>query len=419
MRWFDWAAPERTFTMCAAVLGSGVMLAIVGILTAHLTGGRRQRLRLEEEVAQRTEELRQALLSANEASRAKTDFIARIGHDLRSPLTSIIGYSQLLSDAGGPQARQARTIRRSARHMLNLINDLIAYTHGGGDKLNEVPVRIHILLETIVEEAWILARKNNNQFMSSIQSNLPSMLVVDGTRLRQILTNLLDNAAKFTHNGVIELVAGMEPAGRVDQAWLWFSIRDTGCGIEPDDQAKIFEPFYRSAGLSEGIGLGLPIVAEWTRRMNGMLTLRSTPGEGTEIDVRLLVRLDIEVHIPPAQSSSADDHLSWADVADGELTIRELPAAVAKVRVGCSNDAGCDDIAPPSEMLEQAERLLAMGALTDLHDWVKTLYQAHPQCRTFALLSQTLVEAGDLDTLRWLVGRNRDMPIAAGFDEVE
>lgn len=153
--------------------------------------------------------------------------------------------------------------------------------------------------------------------------------------------------------------------------------------------------------------------------MNGMLTLRSTPGEGTEIDVRLLVRLDIEVHIPPAQSSSADDHLSWADVADGELTIRELPAAVAKVRVGCSNDAGCDDIAPPSEMLEQAERLLAMGALTDLHDWVKTLYQAHPQCRTFALLSQTLVEAGDLDTLRWLVGRNRDMPIAAGFDEVE
>ncbi|WP_185267010.1 sensor histidine kinase [Halopseudomonas xiamenensis] len=393
MRWLDWAAPETLFTMCVAILGSATLLAIVGILLIYLAGEHRQRLRLEEEVARRTEELRRALMSANEASRAKTDFIARVSHDLRSPLTSILGYSQLLSEAGGPQAYQARTILRSARHMLDLINDLIEYTRGGGDKLNEVPVRIQTLLETIVQEAWVLARQNNNQFVSSIQRDLPTTLVLDGTRLRQILLNLLDNAAKFTRNGMIELVAGVEASGHEDQSWLWFSIRDTGCGIAPDDQGKVFEPFFRSADLAEGVGLGLAIVAEWTRRMNGTLTLHSAPGEGTEIKVRLLVRLaplmDAEADLPPQPAAS------------DEPGYRQLAAAL--IRADSMEGEAGDDVAPPAEVLEQLERLLAIGALTDLRDRVETLYLTHPQCRRFVLLSRALLEKGDLDALRWLI----------------
>ena len=390
MRWLDLAAYEGLFMLCAAVLVSSIMLTIAGILVVYLAGERRQRLHLEEQVARRTEELRRALLSANEASRAKTDFIARVSHDLRSPLTSIIGYSQLLSDAGGPQAYQARTIRRSARHMLNLINDLIEYPHGGGDKLNEVPVRIHTLLEAIAQEAWILARKNNNQFISSIQRELPATLVLDGTRLRQILLNLLDNAAKFTRNGMIELVAGVDVGGPEDQPWLWFSIRDTGCGIAPDEQSKVFEPFYRSADLSDGAGLGLPIVAEWTRRMNGTLALHSTPGEGTEIKVRLLVRLEADVDTAPAMD--ADDDLAL-----------QLAEAAALIRSGSTDGDACADAAPPVEVLEQMERLLAMGALTDLRDGVETLYLTNPQCRRFVLVARALLEKGDLETLHWLV----------------
>jgi signal transduction histidine kinase/FixJ family two-component response regulator len=263
----------------------------------------RERDRLEHAVQARTAELQQAMIAADEANRAKGDFLARISHDLRTPLTSIIGFADLVRAGGREHSDRGHIIRRNADHMLGLVNDLIDYA--GGHNVHAVhsePVYIYAMIDAVGQNAVGLAGRNRNAFSVDIQNDLPPVLELDGKRVQQILGNLIDNAAKFTSDGFIGLTIGCLPA-QADHGppgggqhhghyRLILSVSDTGCGIAPQDQATIFEPFSRlgSHAHHPGVGLGLAIVKQWTERMSGSIHVTSALGAGTTVTVQIPVR---------------------------------------------------------------------------------------------------------------------------------
>lgn len=262
---------------------------------------------------QSKQHLRDAVLRANAADRAKTDFLARASHDLRAPLTSIIGYAQLLQGCGGTAGQHGQIIRHSADHMLTLINDLVEYASGSlRDEIDARPQRLPEFIERLAHEATMLARRNHNRFVLQRRDGLPGVVWMDARRVQQIVGNLIENAAKFTRQGSIELTVGHStdgaPAGGV---MLQIEVRDTGCGISADDLPRVFEPFFRCGDSRriEGTGLGLPIVDLWIKRLGGSLQLDSALGVGTRIRLAIPLKLgsegDIEARQPHEEALPA------------------------------------------------------------------------------------------------------------------
>ena len=262
---------------------------------------------------QSKQHLRDAVLRANAADRAKTDFLARASHDLRAPLTSIIGYAQLLQGCGGTAGQHGQIIRHSADHMLTLINDLVEYASGSlRDEIDARPQRLPEFIERLTHEATMLARRNHNRFVLQRRDGLPGVVWMDARRVQQIVGNLIENAAKFTRQGSIELTVGHStdgaPAGGV---MLQIEVRDTGCGISADDLPRVFEPFFRCGDSRriEGTGLGLPIVDLWIKRLGGSLQLDSALGVGTRIRLAIPLKLgsegDIEARQPHEEALPA------------------------------------------------------------------------------------------------------------------
>lgn len=272
---------------------------------------------LEAKVKERTTELQEALLQANEASRAKTEFLARVTHDLRSPLTGVIGFAQLLPNTDPKTTRYASNIRQGAQHMLTLVNDLIEYARGASsDQLELRPIYLHGVLDAVAQEATVLAQARHNRFALELAPEVPSVVMADGKRLRQILINLLQNAAKFTHDGFITLRVSPAPerSKNATTCQLVFEVQDSGCGIPSDDMSRVFSAFFRSEATastehgSQGLGLGLAITDTWVRRMDGSITVTSTLGEGSTFRVTIPMRQASEQDIAPPQmlATSAD-----------------------------------------------------------------------------------------------------------------
>jgi signal transduction histidine kinase/CheY-like chemotaxis protein len=260
---------------------------------------------LEKAVERRTRELQQAIINADEANRAKSDFLARVSHDLKSPLTSILGYSELICAQEAPTAAEkSQIIYRSAQRLLNLVNDLIEYATGDKhpDKLHNRPVYSASFFNSIAEEAQLLANLNHNQFNYSLHGALPGLIEVDSKRLHQILINLLSNACKFTQQGQIHFTIDVQPLD-TDHAQLLFHIRDNGCGIEPSQLDIIFQPFKRLAHhrAIEGLGLGLAIAKHWADQMGAQLQAHSQLNQGTEMILRLTVPIVAERALDSAQ----------------------------------------------------------------------------------------------------------------------
>lgn len=287
------------------------VLLVVGLLALQRsseTGQVRQRLRAAEQqqrqdlqaaVEQRTVELRQALVAAEEANSAKTDFLARVSHDLRSPLTSISGYAQLLRRMGGRTGQLAQTIHRSAEHMQAMVNDLIDYARGDtSERLESRPVYIHALLDEVAIEATALATRQGNRFELLLETELPPVLRLDARRVRRMLTNLLENASKFTYQGQVTLTVSAQSLG-TEQLQLCLAVSDTGMGIAPADQERLFEPFFRGANAqgAQGMGLGLSIVSVWMQRLGGTVRVQSALGQGTTFTLCLPVTLGSEAEM--------------------------------------------------------------------------------------------------------------------------
>ena len=290
--------------MLAAVCAWWVVLATESRRMAHDESERQtQLLQKEIDAHQRTDAaLQNAKEVAESASHAKTRYVAGMTHELRTPLNSILGYAQILlrGQELKPSAREmVTTIQQSGQHMHALIDGLLdlARIEAGRLRLDPAPLPFPEFLDELVRMVQPQAEGKGLAFRLETVGRVPAWVQADAKRLRQILINLLGNAVRFTDAGGIVL--------RVDcrHEVLRFEVEDTGIGIAPQDQERIFMPFERgSAGrrTSEaGTGLGLAITHLLTELMGGELTLRSQVDVGSTFTIRMYLR---EIEAPARRS---------------------------------------------------------------------------------------------------------------------
>jgi len=220
------------------------------------------------------------------ASAAKSEFLANVSHDLRTPLNIIVGYTQLLAEQSfgittPEQDDSLARVLRTARNQLSLIDDLLdlARIEQGRLRCEPQAMSIAAVVPGLTEMMEVLLGRRAVSFDVEIAPD--AIAAADPERVRQILVNLLANAAKFTESGSVRLKASREH----DQVRL--VIEDTGPGIDPNLGERLLEPFAHGSGPGAGSGLGLAIVSRLVRIMGGKLAIDSVPGRGTRVEVRL------------------------------------------------------------------------------------------------------------------------------------
>ena len=259
-------------------------------------------------VDQRTAELVEARDQAQAANRAKSVFLANMSHELRTPLNAILGFSHLLrATSVYPEERtQLNIINRSGEHLLTLINDVLdlAKIEAGKQELTIETCELASLVENVVEMLRVRADGHKLSLTWVPSASLPRYVRADASKLRQVLINLLGNAIKFTEAGAVTLRLDASKPDGDGRVRLRFEVEDTGVGIPPEQQARIFEPFVQSGKPSaqQGTGLGLTITRHYVEMMGGTLTLESTPGRGSRFTVEVPAELARESEGSGAES---------------------------------------------------------------------------------------------------------------------
>ncbi len=268
---------------------------------------------LEREIIHRKrtqEELLRAKHAAEDASRAKSAFLANMSHELRTPLNAIIGYSEMLEeemrDSGEAEnIRDLQRIQAAGKHLLSLINDVLDLSkiEAGKMGINLETFDLQPIVEEIVTTLRPASEKNSNRVIVNLADDLGSMHA-DVTKVRQILFNLLSNACKFTDHGTITLDVVRQTR---DKDWITFRVSDTGIGMTPEQQFKLFQDFAQADSSIVrkygGTGLGLAISSRFAQMMQGYIRVESKLGEGSTFTVELpatVTAVTADVTPPPA-----------------------------------------------------------------------------------------------------------------------
>ncbi|MBS0359187.1 MAG: response regulator [Proteobacteria bacterium] len=232
--------------------------------------------------------LDQARKEALELSRMKTEFIANMAHEIRNPMNSIIGFSNLLLETplNTIQREYLETIQKSARSLLFNINDILDFSkiESGKFQFDVIPTDIRDCIDEVLQSLAPNAQAKKIELISKIDLNVPSKILSDPLRLKQILSNLISNAIKFTPEGTVTVdVILKEKEGK--NIILQISIIDTGIGVTPEEQKVLFNPFIQIANpvthLNSGTGLGLVISKKLIEQMGGSISINSQPAQGS------------------------------------------------------------------------------------------------------------------------------------------
>lgn len=266
-------------------------------------------------------ELHKAIWASEQATRAKSDFVANMSHELRTPLNAIIGYSEILFEDAQSAGREAekedlRKIQDAGKHLLGLIDNILDLSkiEAGKMTLYLETFELRPMVDSVAATVTPLAKKTGNALVVNCPDEVGA-IHSDMTKVRQTLFNLLSNACKFTRNGTITLTALRDTSAAVD--WIEFQVRDTGIGMAPDQQAKVFEAFIQADDSTTrtygGTGLGLAITMSFCRLMGGDVTLTSEAGKGTTFTVRL----------PAVTHAAADTAVSATEKHSESSQVRE------------------------------------------------------------------------------------------------
>lgn len=317
LRRFEAAAPDgRRFEWAERVLPDGTRLVIARDVTRHIQ-------------------------AAEAAMRAKTTLFATLTHELRTPLTGILGMADLLALGKlEPNAQSyVAAIRQSGELLLELLTEVLDYSRldAGHVTLESVPFDPEAIVQGVAELLSTRAHAKGLEIATCVRTGVPSRVMGDDGRLRQILFNLAGNAIKFTETGGVTLEIAPRPDAR-----LRFIVRDTGPGVAPDQQARIFEEFAQAdasiARRHGGTGLGLAIVRKLARAMGGEVGLVSKPGAGASFWV--------ELPLQPTEWAPHDDDLEGLRVcvtAESPILSPALQTTIATMGgVVCARDAAPD-----------------------------------------------------------------------------
>ena len=325
-------------------------------------------------------ELSAALAEAKIKERQKIEVLSYIGHDLRAPLATINGYSELLlADVSERGHRLLLSIQRIVKYQVDLIDELLEYA-----KVELRPLAIRStatdlpgLLRNISDYATTLCRQQNNQFIFQPSGRIPRQIDIDGKRLQQVLLNLISNAAKFTHHGRVVLSIRAELLG--ETSTLYFSVSDTGIGIDLNQQVDIFSAFQHINAVKGGTGLGLFIAHRIVSAMGGSLRVASLPGQGSTFS--------FELSVPVLEMSDFE----WPAVAQQDGALVAPPTEFIFL----------EDALPDHQALDELADMASHGQFTDIECWIERHAQGAAHA-AFAAHLYELLELFDFSAIRAL-----------------
>ena len=251
---------------------------------------------LQDKVEERTHDLQIAVEEALSANRAKTDFLANMSHEIRTPMTAILGFTELLANESVPRADRdeyVSTIQRNGHFLLSIINDIldISKVEAGKMAIERIETDTSGLIEEVMSFMRVRAHPKGLDLTLRYQSEIPSKAMIDPLRTRQIITNLVGNAIKFTDKGSVDLVVGCDALDGSVDAPLWIEVHDTGIGMSQEQVGELFQAFQQAdetmARKHGGTGLGLCISRSLAELQGGTVTVRSTPGVGSVFTIRI------------------------------------------------------------------------------------------------------------------------------------
>jgi signal transduction histidine kinase/ActR/RegA family two-component response regulator len=272
------------------------------------------------EIEKQNDKLTELKRAAEEASQAKSVFLANMSHESRTPLNAIIGLGELeLRNELPPSTRDSLDkMQNSAQILLAIINDILDISKIESGKLDLCPgpYNVPALVSDVVTINLVRIGSKPINFVLNIDENIPARLFGDELRVRQVLNNFLSNAFKYTMEGEVKFSVGYEEAPGAGAFYLVCVIADTGVGIRPGDQARIFEDYYQADAQSsryiEGTGLGLTISRRFVRMMDGTISVTSEYGKGSVFTVRM--RQEIVDRTPIGEETAeALTHLRFID----------------------------------------------------------------------------------------------------------